>query len=172
MYLLLHNHHTMKIKFQQPVISLMTLVLVFSSLITLTSAKAQTLNEPLARTEDFMNVFMQNGFVPFVDSVFGGTKWMDAKEIQKLKFTGEPYFSKAMNGQIYGFDLVSSAHISDRLMTITYLVRTDRTAIAFRFLWYRPDTQWNINAFNFDTNLDDELREVEKWKMSSWISEN
>lgn len=162
----------MKIKFQQPVISLTTLVLVFSSLITLTSAKAQTLNEPLARTEDLMNVFVQQGFETFVDSVLGGTKWMEAKDIQKLKFEGASYFSEDMSGPIYGFDLVSSAHISDRLMTITYLVRSDRAAIAFRFLWYRPDTQWNINGFKFDSNLDDELREVEKWKMSSWISEN
>ena len=159
----------MKIKLLRPFIQLAIWMALF---LFTTAAPAQTLNEPLARTEALMNLYMQDGFDVFVDSVFSGSTWVESRSLDKLKLEADSYLNNKAAGKSYGFDLVSTAHIGDRMMSITYPLRTDRMPVAFHFMWYRPDDSWRINSFQFDTDLDDALREVEKWKMDSWISEN
>lgn len=119
-----------------------------------------------------MNVFMKSGFEVFVDSIFSGSKWMGPDKLEKLKLDGNSYFDSKVNGELFGFDLVSTANLNDRLITTIYLVRTDRTPFAFRLTWYRPGETWKVQNFSFDTNLDDELQEAGKWKMQTWISQN
>lgn len=124
-------------------------------------------SEPVAQAERFMNIFMQSGYGVFVDSVFAGNKWFSTDSREKLKLDYSGYFSDKINGEIYGYDLLSTAKISDRLYSLTFLVRTERTPYAFHLSFYRPNKDWRIHSLSFDSNLDDELNETEKWKRQS-----
>jgi hypothetical protein len=66
------------------------------------------------------------------------------------------------DGEYRGFDILTKKYAGPNLVIFVLLVRHDRSPMTFRMTFYRPTDKWQIQVFNFDTKMTDELEEASK----------
>lgn len=92
------------------------------------------------------------------DSAFGVLKphWplpqseIDMLVMQTVKQRG---MAESRFGKSLGYELVKSERISESLLRLTYLEIVENTPIRWRFLFYRPDDVWQVNAVLWDDQV-------------------
>jgi len=125
--------------------------LVFSS-----SVIAQSNSDDI--TKKFFEIF-EDEPLQAIDYAFSTNTWMERNVdgVENLK----SQFKNLMPliGDYYGFELITEKHITDRLVLKSFLLRYDRQPMRFTFILYKPKDKWQFQNFNYDDNLDDELKE-------------
>jgi hypothetical protein len=129
------------------------------------SARAAT---PEEATEQFFQRFSKGAAVEAVDAFFGDNPFMlrkkddlDAIKRKLSSFTEEQY------GKLISWKRLTSESISDVLSERVYIVIYERTAVRFRFMFYKPKSDWIGHGFSFDSDLDDELERKSDRKLLS-----
>lgn len=56
-------------------------------------------------------------------------------------------------GDNRGFERVEAVFLADSLLRLTYLERLERTALRWRFLFYRAESSWLVNSVVWDDQL-------------------
>ena len=69
---------------------------------------------------------------------------------------------KHMIGDFKGYELISEKHISNTIISNSYVVKHEHHPIRFTFTFYKAEDEWKIFHFNFDTKLLEELLEASK----------
>jgi len=60
-------------------------------------------------------------------------------------------------GNYQGYELINEKKTGENLKLLSYMVRFDRQPFRFTFIFYKPDTIWQVQNLKFDDKLDDEL---------------
>ncbi|RAJ13023.1 hypothetical protein [Olleya aquimaris] len=134
-----------------------TLILFSFSLITFGQ------NKPEEIVTNFFNEYKNDGASKAIDNLYSTNKWMaratDAitKLKQQLSALNEDFV-----GQYYGYELIVEKKLSDSFILMSYLVKYDRQPIRFTFQFYKPENQWRIHSFKYDSNIDEEIEESAK----------
>jgi len=97
-----------------------------------------------------------------VDYAFGTNKWMiernkDGIENVKTQLTN---FLELI-GNYCGYERIGEKNIGRNYKQINYMVKYDRQPIQFIFTFYKPKSEWQVQNFKYDDELDGELKERE-----------
>lgn len=122
--------------------------------------KAQTSTEEII-TEFFKTY--EKSPLKAVDYVFGTNKWMvdrnkDGVENVKTQLTS----FLGLVGDYYGYEKIIEKSVGESYKLISYMVKYDRQPVRFTFVFYKPKDKWQVQNFQYDDNLDDELEESSK----------
>ena len=118
-------------------------------------ANGETGYEPLI--QKFFKTFEAGKVNEAIDQLYTTNKWAEQQRdmIQNIKtqFAGVG----GLVGQYRGRELVGTTTVGGRLVHVTYMVLYDRQPLRFEFQFYKPQNDWIIYSFSFDTKLSDEL---------------
>jgi len=139
-------------------IKLLTLLIL--TVIWTNILKAQSTTEEI--TSEFFKTYDKSP-QKAVEYVFGTNKWM----IDRNKDGIENVKSQLTNflglvGDYYGYEKITEKSVGKSFRLISYMIKYDRQPIRFTFVFYKPKDKWQIQNFQFDDNLDDELQESGK----------
>ena len=97
-----------------------------------------------------------------IDYVFSTNTWMERNidGVENLKNKYKDLLP--LIGEYYGYEKITEKNVGENLVLMSYLLKFDRQPIRFTFIMYRPDKNWQIQNFNFDDIIDDELEESAK----------
>jgi len=139
-------------------IKLLTLLIL--TVISTNILKAQSTTEEI--TSEFFKTYDKSP-QKAVDYVFGTNKWM----IDRNKDGIENVKSQLTNflglvGDYYGYEKITEKSVGKSFKLISYMIKYDRQPMRFTFVFYKPKDKWQVQNFQFDDNLDDELEESGK----------
>lgn len=122
--------------------------------------KAQVTTEEI--TDKFFNIYEKSP-LKAIDYVFGTNKWMidrnkDGIENVKTQLTS----FLGLVGEYYGHEKITEKSVGKSYKLISYMVKYDRQPVRFTFVFYKPKDKWQVQNFQYDDNLDDELEESGK----------
>jgi hypothetical protein len=134
-----------------PRLILMGFVFIFFSL---KSSGQATIKEI---TDKFFNLYSTDP-QKAIEYGFSTNKWFDKKQddISTLKSKLKDFMG--LVGEYEGYEFLSEKSAGSNLKMITYIVRYEREAVRFIFLFYKPKDKWQLNNFSFDENIDKELQ--------------
>ncbi|MBL7872643.1 MAG: hypothetical protein JNM78_13590 [Cyclobacteriaceae bacterium] len=120
-------------------------------------------NEPQKIINEFFKLYKDKNSDVALDFLFGTNKWMnDSKDqIENVKFKINSTVVKSM-GEYFGYELLTTKTVGEKIIFYTYLVKYDRQPIRFSFLLYNPNGQWRLQNFSFDDAFKDDLQEASK----------
>lgn len=138
-------------------IKILTLLIV--SVLSTNILKAQTNTNEI--TAQFFKTY-ENSPQEAVDYIFGTNKWMDRNKdaIQNVKTQLSSFLG--LVGDYYGYEKITEKSIGDSYKLVSYMVKYDRQPIRFTFVFYKPKEKWQVQNFQFDDSLDEELEESGK----------
>ena len=139
-------------------IKLLTFLIVI--ILSTNILKAQSTTEEI--TTEFFKTYEKSP-QKAVDYVFGTNKWM----IDRNKDGIENVKSQLTNflglvGDYYGYEKITEKSVGKSFKLISYMIKYDRQPMRFTFVFYKPKDKWQVQNFQFDDNLDDELEESGK----------
>ena len=139
-------------------IKLLTLLIV--TVLSTNILKAQTTTEEI--TTEFFKTFEKSP-QKAVDYVFGTNKWMmdrnkDGIENVKTQLTS----FLGLVGDYYGYEKITEKSVGESYKLVSYMIKYDRQPVRFTFVFYKPKDKWQVQNFQYDDNLDDELEESGK----------
>lgn len=122
--------------------------------------KAQTTTEEI--TDEFFRKYEKSP-MKAVDYAFETNQWMvernkDGIDNVKTQLTS----SLGLVGDYYGYEKITEKSVGDSFKLVSYMVKYDRQPVRFTFVFYKPKDKWQIQNFQYDDNLDDELEEAGK----------
>ncbi|MBS1752244.1 MAG: hypothetical protein JST63_20270 [Bacteroidetes bacterium] len=112
-------------------------------------------------TEKFFKTYKQSPTKAYAD-LFVDNKWMKDKksDIETVKIKMNDFLSGL--GDYYGYELVTEKSAGESYILKSFLIKYERQPIRFTFLLYRPNDEWQIQNFTYDTNIEGELEEAAK----------
>lgn len=129
------------------------------ALLATTVLKAQT------TTDEITNLFFktyEKSPLKAVEYVFGTNKCMDRNKdgVENVKTK----LSSILNlvGDFYGYEKITEKSVGSTYKLISFMVKYDRQPIRFTFIFYKPKDKWQLQNFQFDDSLNDELEESGK----------
>lgn len=135
----------------KPVLTLSLLLIYFVSF-------SQT-NEVI--TENFFKTYKQSPTKAY-EALFINNKWMKDKKsaIETVKIKLEDLLKDV--GTYYGYELITEKNAGESYILKSYLIKYERQPLRFTFFLYKPNNEWTIQNFTYDTQIDDELSEAAK----------
>ena len=126
----------------------------------LSSATAQDSIEEI--THEFFRLYPTSP-TKAVDYAFKTNSWI----LERNKDGIENVKNQLVNaielvGTFYGHEKITEKSIGHSYKLVSYMVKYDRQPIRFTFVFYKPQEKWQVQNFQFDDNLDDELEEAGK----------
>ncbi|MEM1215295.1 MAG: hypothetical protein AAGJ82_06405 [Bacteroidota bacterium] len=120
--------------------------------------------KPQAIIDGFFERLENTGTDDALDYIYGTNPWMSMNQdaVKNLKNQMSSLNDETYIGKLHGHDLITTESIGPRFLLYSYLLRYDRQPIRFTFLFYRPSEEWRLHAFEFDGNVDEELKESAK----------
>ena len=139
-------------------IKLFTLLIV--TVLSTNILKAQTTTEEI--TTEFFKTYEKSP-QKAVDYVFETNKWMidrnkDGIENVKTQLTS----FLGLVGDYYGYEKITEKSVGESYKLVSYMIKYDRQPVRFTFVFYKPKDKWQVQNFQYDDNLDDELEESGK----------
>tara|TARA_B100001057_G_C22134148_1_gene675684 strand:- start:54 stop:512 length:459 start_codon:yes stop_codon:yes gene_type:complete len=136
------------------------LTLLFVTVLSTNILKAQTTTEEI--TTEFFKTYEKSP-QKAVDYVFGTNKWMmdrnkDGIENVKTQLTS----FLGLVGDYYGYEKITEKSVGESYKLLSYMIKYDRQPVRFTFVFYKPKDKWQVQNFQYDDNLDDELEESGK----------
>ncbi len=139
-------------------IKLSTLLIV--TFLSTNILKAQTTTGEI--TTEFFKTYEKSP-LKAVDYVFGTNKWMmdrnkDGIENVKTQLTS----FLGLVGDYYGYEKITEKSVGESYKLVSYMIKYDRQPVRFTFIFYKPKDKWQVQNFQYDDSLDDELEESGK----------
>ena len=128
-------------------------------LLGLHSLKAQSI-------EEIITVFFENykaNPTKAVEYIFSTNQWMiDKKQDAINNVKSQMENSIDLIGDYINYELITQKKIGGSYKLVSYMVKHDRQPLRFTFVFYMPRNVWQVQNFQFDDNLDEELEEAAK----------
>ena len=136
---------------------ILILLISFTSINTL---KAQSISKEII--DQFFLIYEQEP-QKAVDYIFSTNKWISEESqegIDNVKDKLENFLG--LVGEYYGYDLITKKNVGENYELWSYIIKYDRQPLRFTFVLYRPKDKWQLQNFQFDDNLGDELKDAGK----------
>ena len=134
--------------------------LIIVTVLSTNILKAQTTPEEI--TTEFFKTYEKSP-QKAVDFVFGTNKWMldrNKDGIENLKTQLTSFLG--LVGDYYGYEKIIEKSVGESYKLVSYMIKYDRQPVRFTFVFYKPKDKWQVQNFQYDDNLDDELEESGK----------
>ena len=98
-----------------------------------------------------------------VDYIFSTNKWMMDRNkdgVENIKTKLNSFIG--LVGDYYGYEKITEKSVGESYRLVSYLVKYDRQPVRFTFVFYKPKDSWQVQNFQYDDGLDDELEESGK----------
>ncbi|REG86027.1 hypothetical protein [Winogradskyella sediminis] len=139
-------------------IKLFTLLIV--TVLSTNILKAQTTTEEI--TTEFFKTYEKSP-QKAVDYVFETNKWMIDRNKDRIENVKTQLTSfLGLVGDYYGYEKVTEKSVGESYKLVSYMIKYDRQPVRFTFVFYKPKDKWQVQNFQYDDNLDDELEESGK----------
>ncbi|MFB6344046.1 hypothetical protein ACE1ET_20175 [Saccharicrinis sp. FJH62] len=136
------------------------IALTFVTILSTNILKAQTSIEEI--TTEFFKIY-ENSPQKAVDFVFSTNKWIIDRNKDGIENVKNQLTSLlGLVGDYYGYEMITDKSVGESYKLVSYMVKYDRQPIRFTFVFYKPKNKWQVQNFNYDDNLDDELEESGK----------
>lgn len=108
----------------------------------------------------FFEQFKTEGSDVAIDHLFATNKW--TKESKEQIEITKANFKTALKllGDYHGYEELSIIKVSDNLKHFVYLARFERQPLRLSFTLYRPFDKWQVQNFNYDYHILEELKEA------------
>ena len=137
-----------------------TLILILFLAAFVTNVYAQNSTEEI--TDRFFKTYEKSP-QKAVDDVFGTNKWMMERNkdgIENIKTQLTSFLG--LVGEYYGYEKITEKSVGESFKLVSYMIKYDRQPMRFTFVFYKPNDKWQVQNFQYDDNLDDELEESGK----------
>ena len=136
------------------------LTLLIVAVLSTNISKAQSTTEEI--TARFFETYEKSP-QKAVDYAFGTNKWMmdrnkDGIENVKTQLTS----FLGLVGDYYGYEKITEKSVGESYRLVSYMLKYDRQPVRFTFIFYKPKDKWQVQNFQYDDSLDDELEESGK----------
>lgn len=122
--------------------------------------KAQTTTEEI--TTAFFDTYEKSP-LQAVEYVFGTNKWMPERNRDGIEHVKTSLSSLLdLVGDYYGYEKITEKSVGESFKLVSYLVKYDREPLRFTFIFYKPGDKWQLQSFQYDENIDDDLEEAAK----------
>jgi len=134
----------------------LSVMMVFS---TLNYSNAQGTPEEIS--EKFFKLY-QKSPEKAIDFVFNTNRWI------KENPEGEDNVKKKLNdfidivGEYYGYEKMIERNVGENYKLVSYMVKYDRQPVRFTFIYYKPNGKWQLQNFQYDDKMGEELEEAGK----------
>ncbi|MBL7935603.1 MAG: hypothetical protein JNM51_07325 [Bacteroidia bacterium] len=136
------------------------MVLLMLMLLSTNILKAQTTTEEI--TDEFFKTYEKSP-QKAIDYIFGTNKWMmdrnkdgiDNIKTQLTSFLG-------LVGDYYSYEKITEKSVGISYKLVSFMIKYDRQPVRFTFVFYKQKDKWQVQNFQYDDNLDDELEESGK----------
>ena len=119
-------------------------------------------DDPQKIIDQFFNLYKSKSANEAVDYIFSTNRWLndskDQTESVKVKLNG---VLKQL-GNYNGYNLITKKTVGEHFSLYTFIVRYDRQPIRFSLIFYKPNSQWQLQNFSYDDNLEVEVDEAAK----------
>ncbi|MGC3947813.1 MAG: hypothetical protein QM762_25455 [Chryseolinea sp.] len=133
-------------------------VLALISLLSFASyAQTTTDLTPDKMNTEFFKLYGTKGLESSLQYIFETNKFISAGDVDNVK-TKLAEQTQQM-GKYHGYELIARKSIG-RYVLYSFLIRYERQAIRFVLTYYKPDTKWKFNGFEYDDQLSTELKEA------------
>lgn len=112
-------------------------------------------------TDRFFDLYKEDP-TKAVDYAFATNKWMERNKDGVVKLKNQLSNTLELIGDYYGYEQITEKSAGENFKLVSYLLRYDRQPLRFTFVLYRPNGEWQLQNFQFDDNVDEELEEAGK----------
>lgn len=109
----------------------------------------------------FFSKYKSDGIKPAIDYLYSTNKWMMGSGLSETGGVDKKLDTLVKQlGNFEGYELLRNEKISESLSVCSYLVKYDRQPIRFNFILYRSNEKWRFQVFQFDINIETEMKEI------------
>lgn len=110
------------------------------------------------QTRDFCENFLSFMVEEEIERAFDlvENEWpFSISEIQNLESSTIKQLNsvKSRYGEIVGYELIEEEKIKDSFIKYTYVMKYEKHIIRWKFIFYKPESSWILNTFNFDDSI-------------------
>lgn len=116
-------------------------------------------NEPVPELiANFFNEYETYTSEKAVNTIFSSNEWIslidknerDSLNVRLTQLTG-------LLGKYHNYEVIKQTTVGDSYKIVSCLAKYDRQPIRFNFILYKPSSDWQIQNFTYDFNIEDEL---------------
>ncbi len=139
------------------------ILLVFAiSFFTTNIDTTQAQSSPDEIITSFFKLYEEKGADDAVNYVFSTNKWMAKNQDGIMNLRTQLKSLINIVGKYHGHEEIIKTSIGSNYLLSHHMVRYERQPVRFSFLFYRPGDKWQVQNFQYDDEMDDELREATK----------
>lgn len=140
----------MKIVFQ-------LVILILISSCTSNSQPASGLT-PDQLNREFFNLYQSKGIEVSLKYLFSTNKWISEVDASNIKTKLTEHASQL--GKYRSYEPIIKKTVGPSYVMYTFLIKYERQPVRFSITYYKPDTQWQLQIFEFEYDLQRELKEA------------
>ncbi|PLX17483.1 MAG: hypothetical protein C0599_13500 [Salinivirgaceae bacterium] len=107
---------------------------------------------------EFLQTYKEEGISKSLDFLYSSSDWIineNSEDIQNLK--AQLIQITTHIGKLNGFKIIKEINLKNHLRAYSILLLYDRQPLRFIIVLYKPKNSWQLQTFQFDTDVSDEL---------------
>jgi len=110
--------------------------------------------EAIGNVNSFFEKYKNDGTKKAIDYLFSRSQPITGVDNLKNKLDS----TRTELGEFTGYEQITEKNVGNGLVLLSYLVKHKYSPIRFTFIFYRPEKNWVLYKFYFDTEFMDELQ--------------
>jgi len=108
---------------------------------------------------NFINIYGKYGVDSSLNFIYSTNKWVLQEHQAELQDIKEQLNGLVLNlGNYYGSVIIKKINLKDRYVGYSILMRYERQPLRFILNLYKPDNLWQLQSFQYDSNVGDEIK--------------